>query len=323
MIALRNRVVPANDPLLHEIDLPFHATYHPLGFRMHLASNSRDAIDAAHEAWGSCASEFDCRPLDIRVVVQPEGALADEAPIFRGQGSLISAVYDRHNFGAYEANSLTGYCFVSEKTAADHIRLRLHFLEAMVYSLLAQSHAIPVHAAAVARHGSGFLLCGSSGAGKSTLAYACARTGWTVVSDDASWIPCVTRERVVLGRPAHFRLREDAPRLFPELGRYTAQQRPGGKVRIEAPLTDFPYIRTAPRCPADHLVLLDRRPGRAGLHSIPAAEVVERLLADQPAYAESVWERSACTLDRLLGACAWRLEYETLPHAVALLSEVP
>ena len=82
-------------------------------------------------------------------------------------------------------------------------------------------------------------LTGVSGSGKSSLAFACARAGWTFVSDDATWLP-IDEPAIAVGRPRHARFREDAPRLFPELARYAAEQRPNGKITIEAPLADFP-----------------------------------------------------------------------------------
>jgi hypothetical protein len=315
-------VLLTNDPYLHEIDLPCRAVHHPLGFRLNLTTNSRHVLEAAREAWGAYAPEFDREPLEIRAVVLPEGDLADSQPIFRGQGDLYSAVYDRDNFGVYDGNSLSGYCFVSEKTAADHLRLRIHFLEAMTYGLLTQRHAVPMHAAAVVRDGIGFILCGASGAGKSTLAFACARAGWTFVSDDATWLPVDVEGRVAIGRPSHARFREDAPRLFPELGQYAAEQRPNGKLTIEAPTADFHGVRSAVSCSADHLVLLERGARKPRLAPLPACEILERLLVDGPNYGERVREIHERTLGRLRDAKAWRLEYATLDEAIELMAKI-
>ena len=321
MTASANRTSAANDPLLHEIELPLHATYYPLGFRLNLATNSRHVLDAGREAWGGYTAEFEREPIEIRLIVLPGGPLVEEPPVFRGQGDLFSITYDRHNFGVYDSGSLFGYCFVSEKTAGDHLRLRMYFLEAMTYSLLAQRHVVPMHAAAVMHEGRGVLLCGPSGAGKSTLSYACARAGWTFVSDDATWLPADESIRILIGRPGAARFREDAPRLFPELARYAAEQHPNGKMTIEASTADF-ALRTSLRCPADHMVLLDRRPGGARLDSIPACELVDRLLADMPAFGERVRTLYERTLSRLLDTAAWRMQYETLDQALKLLSEL-
>lgn len=319
-------MIAANDPLLHEIDLPWKATCYPLGFRLNLATNSREVIEAADEAWGAYTQDFARQPLEVKLIVQPGGTLAESSPLFRGQGDLFSIVYDRHNFGVYDVHSMTGYCFVSDQTAANHLFLRLHFLEATVYSMLAQRHAVPMHAAAVMRGGSGFLLCGPSGAGKSTLAYACGRAGWTFVSDDATWLAADVEDRIAIGKPRYVRFREDAPRLFPELRCYAAEQKPNGKITIEVSTSDFPQVHTTTRCRLDHLVALDRRPLGEGrpprVFSISAGEVVDRMLADAPSYGERVRELYKRTLRRLADTAAWRLQYESLEQALALLSEI-
>ena len=316
----------ANDPLLHEIELPFRTTSYPLGFRLNLATNSRHVIEAAAEAWDVYTPAFTRQPLDMRLIAQPEGELADGQPCFRGQGDLFSIVYDRHNFGVYNSDSMAGYCFVSEKTAADHMRLRAHFLEAMAYAILAQRLAVPMHAAAVMRGGYGFLLCGPSGAGKSTLAYACARAGWTFVSDDASWLPVEGEGRWAIGRPHFARFREDSPLLFPELERYLAEQRPNGKLTIEAPTADFSCIRTAVRCEVDYLIALARRPPGTGapacLVPISPPEIIEQMKTDSSTYGERVHELHERTLARLMAVQAWRLEYESLEEGMRLLSEI-
>lgn len=310
------------DPLLHEIELPLRGAYHPLGFRLNLATNSRHVLDAADEAWSAYAPEFARQPVEIRLIVQPQGGLADGPPVFRGQGDLFSIVFDRYNFGVYEVNSMAGYSFVSQQTAANHLRLRMHFLESMTYAILAQRHAVPMHAAAVMHGGAGFLLCGPSGAGKSTLSFACARAGWTFVSDDATWLPTEVEGRVVIGRPSHARFREDAPRLFPELSRYAAAQRPNGKITIEAPTTDFEDVRTAVRCSADHLVLLKRDAATPRLVPLRPDDVTERLLADASTYGERVQRLYERSLTRLHEASAWRLEYTTLDEAIELLAKI-
>src|SRR4029077_19439661 len=119
--------------------------------------------------------------------VQPQGDLAPE-PVFRGQGHNFSIVSDRDNFAFYDSGPMSGCCFVSEKTVQARSWFRYYFLETMVYMLLAQRYVVPVHAACVARDGSGVLLCGNSGAGKSTLSFACARAGWTFLTDESTWL---------------------------------------------------------------------------------------------------------------------------------------
>jgi len=309
------------DPLLYRLDLPLGGSFFPLGFRVDIATNSRDVLEAAAAGWSGYAPAYPYPPVELRIVVQSAGDLAPE-PVFRVQRQLFSIVADRDNFACYESGGLFGCCFVSQKTAADHAWFRFYFLETMAYMLLAQRWVMPVHAACVARGESGFLLCGLSGAGKSTLAWACARAGWTYVTDDGAWLLTESEERTALGHCRSIRFREDGRRLFPELEEYTTRARPNGKISIEVPLDAFPGIPTASRCRVDAVILLDRRAGVPGARPIPAAEAIEHLLRDMPWYGDEVRARYETTSRRLLAVPAYRLTYQNLDEAVTLLSQL-
>ncbi len=101
----------------------------------------------------------------------------------------------------YIVDLLQGFSFGWVNAAAISHRnyFRYHFLEAAALAHIVNRHAAPVHAACVERQGRGVLLCGDSGAGKSSLAFACARAGWTYVTDDASFLINGESERRVVG----------------------------------------------------------------------------------------------------------------------------
>ncbi len=307
------------DPLLHDVDLPLSGTYYAQGFPVSISTNSRDVLEAAVESWGMYRREFDHEPVELRIVVQPQGDLARE-PAFRAQRHYFSIVADRDNYAFYDSSRMFGYCFVSEKTARDHAWFRYYFLETMVYMLLAQRYIVPVHAACVAREGLGVLLCGSSGAGKSTLAFACARAAWTFVGDDSTWLMPGMEDRTAIGRPHMARFREDAARHFPELEGYIARPHPNGKLTIEVPLSAFPHIQTASRCQVGCVVLLNRQVG-GGVRAepIPPSEIVERLIGDMPSYGDEVRALVERTAGKLLEVPAYRLTYSNLDDAVSAL----
>jgi len=309
------------DPLLHNLDLPLSGTYYPVGFRLDIATNSRDVLEAAAEAWGSFLPEYDAAPINLRISVQDGGDLAPEA-VYRTQGGLFSIVSDRDNLACFDPRSMFGFCHLSAKTAADHAWFRWHFLEGIVYMMLAQERVTPVHAAGVERNGSGVLLCGNSGAGKSTLAYACARAGWTYIGDDSIMLLSNSDDRIGIGKPHQVRFCDDAPELFPELLPYTTRARPNGKIAMEVPTADFPQIRTAARCRIDAVVFLERRPGRAHVERIAQSEVLDGLLQEGPSYGEEVFARHRRAVRRLAGMPAYRMRYDTLDEAVSLLAKL-
>ena len=308
------------DPLHLHVDLPLSREYHPIGFRLRLATNARDAMEAADECWGGYSPEFSCAPMEIRIIVGTEGGAASQ-PCFRLQRHLFSVVSDAHNFAMADFRSQTACIYVSRETAADHSLLRWFFLESVAYTLLAQRHVAPLHAATVARSGTGILLCGASGAGKSTLSFAAACAGWTYVSDDCTWLLTAGSDATAVGRPHQVRFRDDAPGLFPRLAGWDARGRPNGKISIEAPMSAFPEIRTALRCGVGGLAWLDRRRGaRPAMERVDPSEVARELL-NSASYGEEVDAMHERATRRLLALPACRLQYESLDDGLRLLSE--
>jgi len=306
------------------VALPLTGTFYALGFRVDIATNSREVLEAAADSWGMYGPEFASRPVTLHIVVRPGGdpARAPE-PVVRTQRHYFSIVSDRDNFAAYDSDTFFGYCFVTGRTAADRSWFRFFYLETMAYMLLAQRYTMPVHAACVAREGVGVLLYGLAGAGKSTLAWACARAGWTYITDDGAWLLPDVEDRTVLGRCRQIRFKSDAPRLFPELQEYAARPGPNGKVSLEVPLAAFPQIRTASRCRIGCVVVLDRGSRAAArAEPMPAEEVAGLLLGDMPRYEEEVRARYETVVRRLLHAPCYRLTYDNLDDAVCVLTEI-
>jgi hypothetical protein len=306
--------------MLSDVELPLSGTHYPAGFPLHLATNSRHAMEAACEAWGAWELIFDRKPLEFRVVVRPEGE-ASAAPVYRVQAGLLSFVADAHNFATADTRTLTAIFFLSEKTVADHTLLRWLFLEAMAYMLLTQRYVVSLHAACVARDRGGILLCGSSGAGKSTLSVACARAGFTFLSDDCTWILTGTDTPVAIGKPHQARLRGDAARHFPELEGLPARALPNGKLSMEVPTSLLSGVRTATQAEIGTLVFLDRRSeGAARVETMPADEVTTLLLQDLPSYGPEVNAAHERTIGILAALPALRLTYGTLDDAIRILT---
>ena len=194
----------------------------------------------------------------------------------------------------------------------------------MAYMLLTQRYVVSLHAACVASDGAGILICGKSGSGKSTLSFACARAGFTYVSDDCTWLLAESEDRTAIGKPHQVRFRHDVARHFPEFAGYPANAHPNGKLSIEVPTSLFPAVHTAGRCPIRCLVFLDRESdGPARVERMPAADAVEALLADLPSYGAEVNAMHEETIHRLVSLPAWQLRYRTLEDAVRLLSGLP
>jgi hypothetical protein len=276
-------------------------------------------MEAARESWDAFAPAFDAAPLRFRIVVSGAGEAAG-MPAFRKQGTLLSFVSDAHNFATADTATLTAAFFLSEATAAGRDTLRWLFLDAMAYMLLTQRYVVSVHAACVARDGVGTLLGGKSGAGKSTLSIACARAGFTFVADDCTWVRTGMDDLTGIGRSRQARLRHDAARHFPELADMVPRRLPNGKLSIEAPMSNFPGVRTASSVTIGRVVFLDRASeGASRIEPVGSAEAFQLLMADLPSYGPEVNAAHERTVARLAELPAYRLIYRELEEAVNLL----
>jgi hypothetical protein len=308
---------------------PFQADVFPCGFLLRIKSNHPSVIEIAQDTWSCFAPKFSAQPLELRFIVS-DGTQAPFGPeplhdaIFRAQNNLLAAVADAHNSALCDLRAGFGVAHVSEAAVLDRDYLRYTFLEALAYTLLDAQHVVAVHAACVATNGCGFLLFGDSGAGKSSLAYACARRGWTYISDDCAFVLRRTSDRVVVGNPRLFRFRPAASMLFPEInGPMSLRNR---KPTIEIESAALPSIDTATGCTINQIVFLNRCLQEdlvAVLRPVSQQECWRRI---SPRHA---WPAELCieperenTLKALLGAPALQLNYAHCAPAVEALNQV-
>jgi hypothetical protein len=234
-------------------------------------------------------------------------------------------VADAQNFWCCDLTRGFASAWVTEPAAADAGYLRYHVIEAMAYSMQESLHVISLHAACVALEDHGVLLAGDSGSGKSSLAYACARRGWTYISDDAS---CLTRHgggRQVLGDSSLFRFRETAGALFPEFSGMQESRHARGKPTIEVRTASLPAVRTASESRVDSIVFLNRRDARGGRAELlrVAKEDALSYLALSPWPADLPTESGRlATVERLLGAGVYEMRYRDLDPAVDALERL-
>ena len=322
-----NRVTegPASpDPLLYGTELSLTGSYHPLGFPVTVLTNSSSVLDAAERSWGPFPKLFDETALEIRIVVGEQGSPAPGAtPAVRGQQHLVTIVADGANFAVCDYRARFGFCWITGASVRDQRYFRWHFLEAMVYVLLTQLHLTPIHGAFVARNGHGLLLCGEAGSGKSTLSFACARAGWTFLSDDTSYMLRRSDEAMVLGKPLQISLREDAPRLFPELAGREPVVTANGKTAVELSTSGMPNLTVAFQHAADTIVFL-RRDGTepARVSPVERATVIARLAKEIPMLGGEVHREQVASLEKLAAKPTFELHYGALDSAVDALGRL-
>ena len=206
--------------------------FYPLGYPVDIVTSSEAALAAARKSWGAWPSLFHHAP-PMRFEIETHNHPAPRnVPHFEAPAGWLRFSAGGHNFAVFELESRTGYMSVGGGALGDEAGFRHHWLEALVLTALDSVFFTPLHAACVARDGAGTLLCGDSGAGKSSLAYACARRGWTLVSDDAVHLAPGPEEHRRGRIEFHSSSRAGAG-FFPGVGRVDAGTAPNGKRAIE------------------------------------------------------------------------------------------
>lgn len=300
--------------------------FYPYGFPVRIRSNSSITLEAAHRSWSTYRRRHDHAPLDIRLVLSKSTSPACvEPPEFRSQGHLLSIVADRENFASLDLNAGFAFGWATEATAQNQEYFRQCLLDVMIYPLLEVRHLITLHAACVMYKGKGLLLAGNSGAGKSSLSYACARRGWTFVSDDASAFLRNSTDPQVIGHPQKFRFREPVGGLFPEFRDLKSTLRAYGKPTIEVRTDAIEYIRGAEEGPVSAIVFLNRPAHQSGppvLLSVPLQEAWNRLCFSVWAVQMPAFEERLTALDRLLRVPIYEIRYSEFEPAIDLLERL-
>ncbi|HEY3990139.1 MAG TPA: aldolase [Acidobacteriaceae bacterium] len=212
------------------------------------------------ELWGSFKKQHDAEPIrsDIHVVEEGTPECPPE-PTYRIMLPLMISVADANNYSIVNLEQNRAQTSISRATLRHSLYAKYFLLGAPV-CCIATRLSTPVHAGCVALDGRGVLLCGDSGAGKSTLSYACARSGWTYVADDASFLLNSGSKRMVTGNCYQVRFRPSAAGLFSEIEGLEITPRAAGKPSIELSTVPMSHIKLAQSAKVDFIVFLNRRP---------------------------------------------------------------
>jgi hypothetical protein len=210
-----------NDGLYYRAPCPYRLSLPVLGVPTRFESNSLRVMAVVERAFGPWALLRRRRALlasgsvTIRLIVHRIGSSPfgsgrltyrlpdDEREIVMGADSVGIADVRRREVLAYVAPGLV----------RDQDCFRYALLEGLAFGLLTRLDRYPLHAAAVIRDGTAYLLAGRSGVGKSTLTYAAVSRGFGLMSDDLVFVQGRPGLRL-WGHPAPLRLPRDARRHF-------------------------------------------------------------------------------------------------------------
>jgi len=288
--------------------------FYPLGYPVVIESDAAEPLHIAGEAWGSRRRLFSAPPLRLTIHIN-QGDSSFDPPTYQASADGFSLVCDSVTRGEFSIRAHAACLHLSRAALERPEWLRHQLLECLVLTALDTVHFVGLHAACVVPPtGDAILLCGVSGSGKSTLAYACARAGWTFVSDDSHLAPGV--DNIVTGSTDKLRLREPARSLFSELLPAPATIAPNGKPCIEVDPQVFSVSASAS---ARHCVFLSRRPGPALFRRYPEKCAVEYFMGYNTRFDRSGAEQR---LREFVRGGTWLLEYEHLDDAIATMERM-
>ena len=247
----------------HEMEVPeltLRTMFYPSGFPTEVRTNSAEILSHFDDLWGRFEGKFSTETIRVNMhLVESDSTECPPAPVFRTMEHTMVYVADADNYGVLQFGRNESQSVVSSAALRHKLYLRTHFLGVTAWAHIRMRYMTPVHAGCVALDGHGVLLCGDSGAGKSTLSYACARAGWTYITDDGSYLLNHGTGRTVLGGCHKVRFRPSAAALFPEIDGMEVAPHMVGKPSIEMPTASMPDLICAPSAEAKFVVFLNRR----------------------------------------------------------------
>ncbi|MBS1799649.1 MAG: aldolase [Acidobacteria bacterium] len=305
--------------------LPLEQTLYPYGFAVHVSTNAQCVLNLLNDAWGSFEPRFSNEPIKVNVEAVEYGTKEPPLePVFTLRDGLMINVADPENMSVGDLRRGVSHITLSPGALQSPLWMQYFLVCSAPLCHIAGSLALPVHAGCVASNGRGILLCGESGDGKSTLSFACARAGWTYVTDDATYFvhdsgdPCLA-----VGNCYQIRFRPSAAELFSEVEGREVTPRAAGKPSIEIPIRSLPEIDFAPEAHIEHIVFLnrrDRRPAGLSLYDRDAARDFMR--CSMFGTKEGMLKHEK-TMERVLaGVQVWEMHYSGLDWAIKRLERL-
>ena len=253
---------------LHVINrcaLPLHADFLIAGAHCSLATNS-PAVLSAMSRWRCADRAPSGRTFEMDVLLDsslPCNRDLKTQTHFRGLQYLVFATIGSHEVFTFDLLRKRVVGAVSLASADDPSFWNSHWIPITIGVMGTTVGVTPLHSACLDHHGRGLLIAGPSGAGKSTLSVALTKCGFSLISDDWTYIAKEKNELLAHGLSAPVKLLPDAAQHFPELKLQNPQMWFNGELAFEI---DPAMICHASRKSASHprwLMFLERtsKPG--------------------------------------------------------------
>jgi len=299
---------------LDEAELNYRHTLHIAGARCEILTNSRDLIIGLGNWHTSFAPSG--RSFSMQVFVTEDFKPRAPQPHFRGMNHLVTACFGEADIFLFDLLRRNVDAIVTRTTASDAQFWERVVLPVTIGILGACLGSVPVHCACLAIDGQGLLIAGQSGVGKSTLAVAMAQAGFTLVSDDWTYITD-DGDLLANGLFAPVKLMPDAIEHFPELAQSTLTESLNGELAFELSAAEVFGASLGASCQPRMFLFLERT-GAGGLElnriasqlaSLYLEDSVERI----PARLVTAQKERSRILASLTELPCWLLRYSGTP----------
>jgi hypothetical protein len=185
-------------------------------------------------SFGSQSAQYSHATLSMRECKRKRTTRsACSFPIFRGRREYVHADYGRDGSVWFDLKARAVSAILSDELIADADYFRRAVL-AVIAGILAPSLGLVcLHAGCVVRNGKAVLLAAASGVGKSTLTLALAQRGWSLLSDEWTFVSGDQIGLRTWGMRTSLKLMPDAVRYFPELSGRTPALALNGEMSFE------------------------------------------------------------------------------------------
>jgi HPr Serine kinase C-terminal domain len=308
-------------------NLPLKARFFVAGSIWDMESNSEEIVRAMRETFDQAGGK---QPADLHLRFHVDFAINDQprwsTPHFRALDHLYYATYGPCDSMLVDQIGRRVIGSFSPAAAADLRHWKQIVLPVLLGIVSASIGVTPVHCACVVKSGSGLLLGGESGAGKSTTALELSRNGFSLLSDDCTYLSRSATGVRAWGLPTPVKLLPDAVSYFPELASLEPVLSLNGEWALNVDPTEISSVERCLSCAPRWLVFLERKvESRPVARQLSSPEAASRLLADLetlPPCNFDQYEYQLETVDRLVDRECWVVQHGLRPEPLAELLTV-
>ena len=309
--------------IINRAALPFRADLFLAGMYCSFATDSLAILDSI-SCWKCSDSPEDGRLVKMDVLVDsslPCDRDARTETHFRGLQHLVFATIGTHEVFTFDLLRRRVIGAVSLASASDAAFWNTQWLPITVGVMGTTVGVAPLHSACLDLDGKVLLVAGSSGAGKSTLSIALAQCGFSLVSDDWTYLSQEDDQLRAHGLSVPVKLLPDAVRHFPELKALTPRPSFNGELAFEVSPQEIWSVHVKSDSRPEWLMFLERKTA-AGCDFTPysvadAREFFEKSAERLPDELPEAFAARSKVIQAVANCRCWRLRTGESPQVTA------